>query len=237
MSQKTNKIIVVISIVILIAFIAIMLLIVKKNLINSQKEVLSLTPYDYYKKCAVYLGQPQTLKNGITVIPPQVYCKVENNEVKLIKVDEVDSLKNGDFVILVINTAELISKEHFDKLYLDKITSEKLPVPTSNFTLCLYYPSFLDDANFALFPIEFNYDKLKSASLVAACSPNRTLYNLKPIGLVGTIPSNVKDNYFGLTIVLPPSNLYNDLNIKAEAVVSNPLLFQKIYDSYISIQK
>jgi len=237
MSQKTNKIIVVISAAILIAFIVTMLLIGKKNSNISQKGLLSSTPYEYYKKCSSYLGQPQTLKNGMTVIPPQVYCKVENNEVKLINVDEVDNLKSGDFVILAINTQELISEEHFNKLYSDKITSEKLPLPTGNFTLCLYYPSYLDEANFTLFPMEFNYDKFKSGPLVAACSPNKTLYNLEPIGLVGTIPSNEKGNNFGITIALPPSNLYNDSNIKAEVVVSNPLFFQKIYNSYISIQK
>jgi len=237
MSQKTNKIIVVISAAILIAFIVTMLLIGKKNSNISQKGLLTSIPYEYYKKCSAYLGQPQTLKNGITVIPPQVYCKVENNEVKLINVDEVDNLKSGDFVILAINTQELISEEHFNKLYSDKITSEKLPLPTSNFTLCLYYPSYLDDSNFTLFPMAFNYDKLRGGPLVAACSPNKTLYNLEPIGLVGTIPSNAKDNYFGIIIALPPSNLYNDSNIKAEAVISNPLFFQKIYNSYISIQK
>lgn len=236
MSYKTNKIIVVISIIILIAFIVTMLLIDKKNLSISQKRLLS-TPYEYYKSCASYLGQPQILKNGTTVIPPQVYCKVENNEVKLINVDKVDNLKTGDFVVLVIDTQKLISEDHFNKLYLNKMTTEKLSLPTGNFTLCLYYPSYLDEANFALFPVELNYDKFKNGSLVGACSPNRTLFNLKAIGLVGTIPSNAKNNYLGATIVLPPSNLYNDYNIKAEAVVSNPLFFQKIYDAYVFIQK
>ena len=237
MSQKTNKIIVVISVVILIALIVIILLIGKKNSNISQKGLLLSTPYEYYKKCSSYLGQPQTLKNGITVIPPQVYCKVENNEVKLIHIDEVNDLKTGDFVILVVDTKRLINEDNFKRLYSDKITSEKLPIPTGNFTLCLYYLSYLDDANFTLFPMEFNYDKLRGGSLVAACSPRRTLYNLDPIGLVGTIPQNAKGNNFGITIVLPPSNLYDDSNIKAEAVVSNPLFFQKIYSSYIPIQK
>ncbi len=235
MSKKINKIIVVAVIAIMLLAIILIIHNTIKQKNTSQSGILLSTPYEYYKECSSYLGQPQTLQDGKTVIPSQVYCLVKNNKVVLVKNDEVDNLKSGDFVILVVDTNRLLTEESLQKLYSDKITSEKLPLPTGNFTLCVYYPSYLDGFN--LFPVEFNYDKLKSGPLVAACSPNRTLYNLESIGLVGTIPSNEKGNNFGITIVLPPSNLYNDSNIKAEAVVSNPLFFQKIYDSYISIQK
>ena len=97
MSQKTNKIIVVISVVILIALIVIILLIGKKNSNIFQKRLLLSTPYEYYKKCSSYLGQPQILKNGIAVIKNRIENVFSNHS--------IIRQKNKGYMLVTANVA------------------------------------------------------------------------------------------------------------------------------------
>jgi len=170
MSNTTrNKIIIIVFIIILGIVI---FSLYKQHFLSQKHQLLLDTPYSYYNKCSAYLGQPQMLKDNTTIIPPQVLCRINNNEnIELIKIDEINKLKTGDLIMLVVDAKRLIDEENFLKLYNDKITQELLVVPKGFFTLCLYYPSYLDDANFRLFPTEFNYDKLRNDIIVAACSP------------------------------------------------------------------
>ena len=170
MSNTTrNKIIIIVFIIILGIVI---FSLYKQHFLSQKHQLLLDTPYSYYNKCSAYLGQPQMLKDNTTIIPPQVLCRINNNEnIELIKIDEINKLKTGDLIMLVVDAKRLIDEENFLKLYNDKITQELLVVPKGFFTLCLYYPSYLYDANFRLFPTEFNYDKLRNDIIVAACSP------------------------------------------------------------------
>jgi hypothetical protein len=202
MSQKRNKIIVLIGLIIVIGFIVFIYLQKTKQSLKinfSSKNDVSLL-YDLCK--AEYLEQPQIhLEEKTVAAPPQVFCKVEDNIVELIPNNKVtQELKAGDSIIMIVNVPQLMDQKYFDAM-TTYFAQPSFKVPEKNFYLCVNYkPSF---ATLFSFSNELNLSNTSKTSCVFFDS----LEELTPIGIAAKIIFSDKDKNFGMSILIPNINM------------------------------
>lgn len=196
MSQKTNKIILFISILLLAIFIIWVVRFYKPQISNKITRSLE----DYYKDCRVYLREPQTLKNGQIVLPPQVFCKIIDDKITLLKIDEVE-IHPGDFVIEIVDTPKFFTQEYFDLRNSNLSAEQKLTLPKDKVNFCVSYGPYKEESLLTLLPNIFQKPEILN-NTVLTCQEMSLRY-LSPISIIGTIPQNTQDQSFGLSILLP----------------------------------
>ena len=196
MNQKRNKIIVIISILLLIIFVIWVVRFYKPQISNKITRSLE----DYYQDCQVYLREPQTLKNGQNVLPPQVFCKLIDDKVTLLKTDDIE-IHPGDFVITIVDTPKLFTQEYFDLKNASFNSQQKIPLPKDKINFCVSYGPYDEKSPLTLLPSIFQPPKILNKT-VLACQEMALQY-LSPISIIGTIPQDTQNQPFGLSILIP----------------------------------
>lgn len=191
MSQKRNKIIVLISVLVLIIFVIWLMRFYKPQISNKITRSLE----DYYKDCRVYLREPQTLKDETAIMPPQIFCKVIDDKVTLLKADEIE-IYSGDFVITIVDTPRIFTPEYFKLKNLDLSL-----LPQDKIKFCVSYGPYDSQSLLTLLPNIFQSPKILNKT-VMACQAISLKY-LSPISIIGIIPQNTQGQPFGLSILLP----------------------------------
>jgi len=204
--QKNIKILLLISfLIILIIFISLAAshYSKKKDLKTSSvpTTIYSDTLSNYYRECVGFLGTPQTLSDGRIVKPPQIICKVINNKVNLIPIDQVE-IEPGDFVIEVVNASKLFTKEYFDSKNQKLPQNQKLTFSPENETFCVSYGPYVSSTPLVVMPNFYFQSSLIYTDSAISC---RTipLRNLFPIGVMGKISQDMSGKPFGLSILIP----------------------------------
>ena len=196
MNQKRNKIIVIISILLLIIFVIWVVRFYKPQISNKITRPLG----DYYKDCRVYLREPQTLSNGQIILPPQVFCKLIDDKVTLLKTDDIE-LHPGDFVITIVDTPKLFTQEYFDLRNKSLNDQQKLVLPKDKVNFCVSYGPYEEKTPLTLLPNIFQPPKILNKT-VMACQEMALQY-LSPISIIGKIPSDSSAEPLGLSILIP----------------------------------
>jgi len=166
--------------------------------------------YDFCKM--LYLGKPQRYSNGSISIPPQVFCRVKNDKVTLIKNDQAkDSIKAGDSIIFIVNLPKLFQQEYFDIMSTDT----PLLVPKNDFNICVSYKPYLSTV------FGFPKDSNHSTNTPTSCFFVKSLSELHPIGLIANIPNDNKGESLGMNIFLPTENLHTTDPLDAREIIQN----------------
>jgi len=204
MNQKRNKIIVIISILLLIIFVIWVVRFYKPQISNKITRSLE----NYYQDCQVYLREPQTLKNGQNVLPPQVFCKLIDDKVTLLKTDDIE-IHPGDFVITIVDTPKLFTQEYFDLKNASFNSQQKIPLPKDKINFCVSYGPYEEESLLTLLPNILQPPKILNKTTLAC--QEMALQYLSPISVIGTIPQNTQGQPFGLAILIPnnPQDPYN----------------------------
>ena len=194
MSQKRNKIIVLVAL--LISIIGLIFIgyeykfkkpLVKETTTTTTKGV------DYAfltNECLRYLNQPQKDKNSqgieVTFTPPQIFCEVLNdNQVSLIPNSELTSaIKPSKTIITIINTEKLFTPEYFKTKNIKDVSSFN-----QDFKLCLtVYPV---SSLFTTFPPLFSINQITNNQINNCASFNpKTFHYLSVITQIPNIPLN-----------------------------------------------
>lgn len=234
MSQKRNKIILLLGIVLIL----ILLIVghqkwwreIPKHSPESAAERFAQLPESerlniQYGFCKMlYLGKPQRYSNGRISIPPQVFCRVANNKVTLIKNDQVkDDIKSGDTIILVVDLSKLFKQEHFN-IMADSNKSLSVPkVPKDNFNVCVSYkPSF---ATFVTNVGPFKGNKYLDKSTSYSCFFVKSLSDLRPIGMIVKIPQDNTNEALGMRVFLPTKDLHTPSPLDIKKIIQNKQFF------------
>lgn len=196
MNQKRNTIIVFISILLLIIFVIWLVRFYKPQI--SHKITRSLE--EYYKDCRGYLGEPQTLKSGVIIIPPQIFCKVIDDKVVLLKADEIE-IHPGDFIITLIDIPQLFTQEYFNLKNSNLSQDQKIALPKDKINFCVSYGPYDAKSLLTLLPNIFQEPKILNNTVIKC--QTMSLKYLSPIAIIGTIPQNTQTQPFGASILLP----------------------------------
>jgi len=200
MNQKRNKIIVLVGVIIIVSFIVVVYY--QNEKYSSNRDLSSpKSIYLAYELCREeYLEKLQVSSGGTVSMPPQVFCKVENNTVDLIPNNIIaKELQIGKTIIMVVNVPQLMDQKYFDSMtkYFDQ---PSFKVPEKNFYLCVNYkPSFA-----TLFG--FSNKSNESSTNNTSCAFFDSLEKVTPLGIAAQISINTKGENFGLSILIPNIN-------------------------------
>lgn len=196
MNQKRNKIIVLISVLVLIIFVVWLIKVYKFQTSNKITRPLE----DYYKECRAYLIEPHTSKNGLIVFPPQVFCKVVNGKVILLDEENIE-IHPGDFVITMVDTPRLFTQKYFNLRNLNLSPNQKITLPQDKVKFCVSYGPYEEKSPLNLLPNIFQKPQILNKTVIAC--QEFPLNFLSPISVMGFIPKDSQEQPFGISILLP----------------------------------
>ncbi len=110
--NKNQKWLIIILIILVVLFFYFVAKVANKSRLvkKEEKKTTSVVTgnelYSYYSQCEKHLSEIQTLSDGRTVNPPQVYCKLENNGLSLLPTDKIN-MKPGDNIFVAIDAQRL----------------------------------------------------------------------------------------------------------------------------------
>jgi len=236
MSQKRNKIILLIGIIIIITFIVFAYLQKTKQVFKTDyPEIFSRNDLSVqYNLCKSYLEKSKIGNKGNISTSPQVFCKVNNTKVELIPNDEVSQkLKAGDLIIMIVNVPKLLNQKYFDAM-ATHFSQPAFKVPKKNFHLCVtykpYFASFFGPSR----RFQFEPNGISKTS----CSFFDSSDEVSPIGIAAKIPPNDKGEPLGLIIFIPTRNTSSWKNLTQKEIkdIINKKQYFMLYNTILSIQ-
>jgi len=199
MSQKTNKIILWLGVLLIIGLLIFGL----RFYIEKGKKVSVLSPEainNYYKDCRIYLEEARVKDDDQAVIIPQVFCKVVNNKIVLMPDGDID-IHPGDFVIAIVDVQKLFTENYFNSRNLVLSSQQKNTLIQGKAQFCVSYGPYNEESPLILLPNIFQSPKILDKTAIA-CQVMSLKY-LSPVSIIGTIPRNTQGQPFGLSILLP----------------------------------
>ena len=194
MSQKTNRIILLIGII-----AAITLLIWGMKVYQVRPKQLSISQQELYQKCLGYLRSTQ-LNNNNKSAPYSVICKVEKGKVLLASADN-SNIYPGDTVMEIIDVKKLFTKKYFNKKHYVLTSRQEDALNKGKVNFCVSYGPYVKDYPLTLLPAIFQKNKVLNKTAVA-CQTFHLKY-LRPISVGGVIPQGMQGKPFGASILLP----------------------------------
>ena len=200
MSQKTNKIILLVGIIAII-----ILLIWGMKVYQVRPKKSSISQQELYKKCSNYLRKPILISNThrkVVIAPsvPKVICKVKKGKVLLVSTDN-PNIYPGDTVMEIVDVKKLFTKEYFNKKHYVLTSQQEDALNKGKVNFCVSYGPYVKDHPLILLPAIFQKNKVLNKTAVACQTFN--LKYFRPISVGGVIPQGAQGKPFGLSILLP----------------------------------